>query len=316
MIRRQARERRQYIYAKSLEAQERQTYERKRQIKDALAAGKALPTELRKDASSLGKDLAFDEAQADPSTHIDNEYSRAGILDPKIVVTTSRDPSSKLLQFSKEMRLVFPNSHRINRGNYVVKELAEACRANDITDLVIVHEHRGKPDAMIVSHFPHGPTIYFTLHNVTLRHDIESYKSSTVSEQYPHLIFENFDSRLGERVRDILKYLFPVPKEDSKRVMTFSNEDDFISFRHHVFVKNGPKQVQLAEVGPRFEMKPYEIRQGTIEQNEAEREWVLSHYSRTTKKRSLLTGPTPSSSSRPSNNAEDSEESSKKRTRR
>jgi U3 small nucleolar ribonucleoprotein protein IMP4 len=86
-------------------------------------------------------------------------------------------------------------------------------------------------DAMIVSHFPHGPTLYFTLHNVTLRHDIESYRSSTVSEQYPHLIFENFSSRLGERVRDCLKYLFPVPKEDSKRVMTFSNEDDFISFR-------------------------------------------------------------------------------------
>jgi len=86
-------------------------------------------------------------------------------------------------------------------------------------------------DAMIVSHFPHGPTLYFTLHNVTLRHDIESYRSSTVSEQYPHLIFENFSSRLGERVRDCLKYLFPVPKEDSKRVMTFSNESDFISFR-------------------------------------------------------------------------------------
>ena len=87
------------------------------------------------------------------------------------------------------------------------------------------------PDAMIVSHFPHGPTLYFTLHNVTLRHDIESFRSSTVSEQYPHLIFENFNSRLGERVRDCLKYLFPVPKEDSKRVMTFSNDNDFISFR-------------------------------------------------------------------------------------
>ena len=84
---------------------------------------------------------------------------------------------------------------------------------------------------MIVSHFPHGPTLYFTLHNVVLRHDIESYRSSTVSEQYPHLIFENFSSGLGERVRDCLKYLFPVPKEDSKRVMTFSNENDFISFR-------------------------------------------------------------------------------------
>lgn len=86
-------------------------------------------------------------------------------------------------------------------------------------------------DAMIVSHFPHGPTAYFTLNNVSLRHDIGTYKHSTVSEQYPHLIFENFTSKLGERIRDILKYLFPVPKEDSKRVMTFANEDDFISFR-------------------------------------------------------------------------------------
>lgn len=66
-IRRQIRERRQYIYAKSLEAQERQTYERKRKLKDALASGasggKGLPTELKKDAKSLGKELLFDEAQ-------------------------------------------------------------------------------------------------------------------------------------------------------------------------------------------------------------------------------------------------------------
>ncbi|CAK5262743.1 unnamed protein product [Mycena citricolor] len=290
MLRRQARERREYVYAKSLESQERQTYERKQQLKDALATGKALPTELKKDAKALGKDLALDEAQADPTSHIDNEYSRAGVQDPKIVITTSRDPSSKLLQFAKEMRLVFPNSHRINRGNYVVKELADACRANEVTDLIVLHEHRGVPDAMIVSHFPHGPTVYFTLNNVTLRHDIGSYKSSTVSEQYPHLIFENFSSRLGERIRDVLKFLFPVPKEDSKRVMTFSNENDFISFRHHVFVKVS-RQVQLAEVGPRFDMKPYEIRQGTFEQNEAEREWVLAHYARTSKKRTVLSSP-------------------------
>lgn len=62
-LRRQARERRQYVYAKSLEAQERQTYERKQQLKESLATGK-LPTELKKSAKELGKDLAYDEAQA------------------------------------------------------------------------------------------------------------------------------------------------------------------------------------------------------------------------------------------------------------
>lgn len=86
-------------------------------------------------------------------------------------------------------------------------------------------------DAMLITHLPHGPTLSLTLNNVTLRHDITSHATSTVSEQYPQLIFENFSTQLGERVSGILKALFPVPKEDSKRVMTFANDADFISFR-------------------------------------------------------------------------------------
>ena len=30
---------------------------------------------------------------------------------------------------------------------------------------------------------------------------------------------------------NVLKYLFPVPKADSKRVITFANQEDYISFR-------------------------------------------------------------------------------------
>jgi U3 small nucleolar ribonucleoprotein protein IMP4 len=55
-----------------LESQERQTWERKQQLKESLANGNALPTELRKRAHSLGKDLAFDEAQAGASSFISN----------------------------------------------------------------------------------------------------------------------------------------------------------------------------------------------------------------------------------------------------
>lgn len=110
------------------------------------------------------------------------------------------------------MRLCFPNSTRINRGNYVMKELADACRTNGITDLIILHEHRGIPDALMLSHFPHGPTVLFTLTGVVLRHSLENVQGATVSEQYPHLIFEGFGSSLGRRVRDALKFCFPVPK--------------------------------------------------------------------------------------------------------
>lgn len=82
----------------------------------------------------------------------------------------------------------------------------------------------------------------------------------------------------------ILKHLFPVPKEDAQRVITFANQNDFISFRyhrcsswlvrfafadfvvssHHTFKKDGPKNVDLTEVGPRFEMRLYQIKLGTL----------------------------------------------------
>lgn len=44
-------------------------------------------------------------------------------------------------------------------------------------------------------------------------------------------IFQLFYAFLDTQVKSILKYLFPVPKEESKRVITFANDDDFISFR-------------------------------------------------------------------------------------
>ncbi|KAI9352626.1 anticodon-binding protein [Obelidium mucronatum] len=286
MDRHNTRLRREYLYKKSLEAKDKTIHERKTRIREALEAGRAIPSDLRKEATALKKDLFFDEAQAAPTTHIDDEYSRAGSSDPKVLITTSRDPSSRLQQFAKEMRLVFPNAQRINRGGYVMKEICDACRANEVTDLVILHEHRGQPDGLIISHFPYGPTAYFSLHNVVLRHDIPD--RGTVSEQFPHLIFNNFNSKLGNRFQNILKYLFPVPKEDSKRVMTFSNDADFISFRHHVFYKMG-KDVTLSEVGPRFEMRGYEIKLGTVEDEAtADTEWVNRPYSNAARKGKLM----------------------------
>lgn len=48
----------------------------------------------------------------------------------------------------------------------VISEIIETCRAHDFTDIILVHEHRGKPDGLIISHLPYGPTAYFGLSNV------------------------------------------------------------------------------------------------------------------------------------------------------
>lgn len=60
-------------------------------------------------------------------------------------------------------------------------------------------------DGMIISHLPFGPTTYFSLSNTVMRHDIPDV--GKMSEAFPHLIFHNFKSKLGERVRSPIIFI-------------------------------------------------------------------------------------------------------------
>ena len=257
--------------------------------------------DLRRDALALQKSGDWDDqgpqlaetfgtesGGASTLNSQDDEYRWAGVEDPKVMLTTSRDPSARLKKFAKEFRLLIPNAQRLNRGNYEFGQLLSACRSNGVTDFLVLHEHRGQPDGLIICHLPYGPTAYFTISDLVMRHDIPD--MGNMSEQYPHLIFHNLKTRLGSRVTNILKYLFPVPKDDSRRVMTFANHDDYISFRHHTYKKaDGGKNVELSEIGPRFQLRLYEIKLGTLDNEAAaDTEWALKPYMNTSKKRRFL----------------------------
>lgn len=62
----------------------------------------------------------------------------------------------------------------------MLTELVESCRNHGFTDLVVVHEHRGEPDGLVVCHMPYGPTAYFGMYNAVLRHDIGDKKEVRV----------------------------------------------------------------------------------------------------------------------------------------
>ena len=72
-----------------------------------------------------------------------------------------------------------------------------------------------------------------------------------------------------------------------RKIEKYNIKNDYISFRHHVYAKEG-KEVILQEVGPRFEMTLYKLRLGTLEQTEADDEWVLRPFMNSAKKRRLL----------------------------
>lgn len=142
---------------------------------------KRMHTELFREEGTLTKELEGDDANTLVArTHIDDEYGTT-YKESRILITTCRTPSSRLSQFLKEMSVVLPNATRINRGAYVIQDMIDMGIKKEQTDLVILHEHRGEPDGMIVSHLPLGPTVYFGLKDVVLRHDLKD-KPATMSE--------------------------------------------------------------------------------------------------------------------------------------
>ncbi|CAL8145208.1 unnamed protein product [Prunus armeniaca] len=75
-------------------------------------------------------------------------------------------------------------------------------------NVVLVHENRGVPDGLFIIHLPFGPTAFFELLYVVTRHDIKDKKAmGTMPQVYPHLILDNFTTKLGERIAKILKHL-------------------------------------------------------------------------------------------------------------
>lgn len=77
--------RREYVYRKSLEGKAREEYEKKSAIRAALQEGKPIPTELKAESQKLKNEIDLeDDNTAVPRTHIDDEYSRLGLEDPKV----------------------------------------------------------------------------------------------------------------------------------------------------------------------------------------------------------------------------------------
>lgn len=137
--------------------------EKRAQLKASLASGKPLDPSVAND-KQLREDFKYDESlpaseQKNKDSDLldmDDEYAlTSGLMDPRPIVTTSRNPSIRLSTFAKEVRLMLPTSIRLNRGNLVLPDLVASANASAMTDMILLHEHRGTPTAMTLSHLPH-----------------------------------------------------------------------------------------------------------------------------------------------------------------
>lgn len=98
MNRREIRLRKEFLLKKQLESAQLVRQEKKQKLRHAIDSQKAIPTEIVAEARELHHELEYD---VDETPALDDEYANVGIREPKVCITTSRDPSSRLKQFSK-----------------------------------------------------------------------------------------------------------------------------------------------------------------------------------------------------------------------
>lgn len=98
MLRKNIRLRKEYLYNKSKEIKEREQQDKLLKIKKAIEKDKAIPNELRKEKNKLAHDLELaDDKTIAARSHIDDEYEEAKYRDPKVLITTSRNASQRLV---------------------------------------------------------------------------------------------------------------------------------------------------------------------------------------------------------------------------
>jgi len=100
MIRKNIRLRKEYLYHKSQELVHKKDQDKRLMLKKAVDNDRKVPNEIRKEADKVQKDLELaDDKTLHARSHIDDEYEESNYRDPKIFITTSRNPSQRLVSF-------------------------------------------------------------------------------------------------------------------------------------------------------------------------------------------------------------------------
>lgn len=222
----------------------------------------ALPLPGEED-EELEADARLDEF----STYFKREY------EPKVLITFSDNPLSRTRVFGRELCRCIPNAITRYRNRSGVKKMVDSCKREGFSDLIVINEDQRQPNGLLVVHLPDGPTANFKLSNVKLTTDLKrSHKE--ISQHKPEVILNNFTTRLGHTIANMLGVLFnPDPEFKGRRVVTFHNQRDYIFFRHHMYQYKSAQKVSLRELGPRFTLRLWWLQHGTFDTKTGEFEW-------------------------------------------
>jgi ribosome production factor 1 len=208
-----------------------------------------------------------------------------GEYEPQILLTTSIKHTGGIYKFIRALKNLIPNSYFYYRKKYDLGTIMKKSIEKGFSDIIVITERLRKPYKILLIHLPNGPTLEFKLFNVIYQNEIEGHGTS--SGHNPELMFKNFKTNLGYRIKRCLNAIFPKNEElKGRELITFHNQRDYIFFRYYRYIfeeenednnNNSNIKVKLQEIGPRFVMRLLYVQKGLFDPQFGEYEWLYNH---------------------------------------
>jgi U3 small nucleolar ribonucleoprotein protein IMP4 len=253
------RKKREYLLRKEDEEKNIEIEGKKEILKEHISSNKRLPHDLRKEAPEILEHILY-------STKEENSLP---LLYP--LITTSRDPSGKLTEFVKKLKLIL-NGEVVKRGNMKIEDISRYMACSNHNLLILVNEYKGTPSSIIYSLYPYGPTYYFSIHNFKGERKGKPHSSKV------DFMWNGPEGSVHERVKRDFSRMFPVNSHAGQRIVAMCSKNDMIYFRHYFLGDDGIDKDTFS-----FDLKLYEIVSGWFETG-GEKEWVYKPYMNTSKK--------------------------------
>ncbi|AFP65678.1 ribosome production factor 1 (nucleomorph) [Chroomonas mesostigmatica CCMP1168] len=167
-------------------------------------------------------------------------------------ITTSSQPSKKLLYIIKDFLKILDGSKYFKRKKFKIKQILCYLKSKEIKTLLIFKEKKNWAYDIWIINMREKVSIHFQLKSILLKKNFQD-NNDSVSYK-PEIILKNFNNKTGKIIFFLLKNLFPFsPNFKNRNVVSFFYRNNLIFFRfyRYIFSLSG-KDVKLQELGPRF----------------------------------------------------------------
>ncbi|KAA0199459.1 hypothetical protein HAZT_HAZT007883 [Hyalella azteca] len=103
---------------------------------------------------------------------------------PKVLLACTSRPHSRTITFLKELKRVIPNSYVKWKANAKIKQLGIAAHLRGFTDIIVINEDNKKPNSLLLTHLPEGPTAYFRLSGVKVCKELRKDPNDIMKMRY------------------------------------------------------------------------------------------------------------------------------------